>query len=108
VNTRKTIVLSAVAAALAAGGVGAAIAIGGDDESVTGPDADKAAAAAVKAVPGTVSEVEHDDSGSGAYEVEVQRDDGSEVEVHLDSNYEVIATGGDDSGGDEGSGEDDD
>lgn len=107
-NRRKTIALSAVAAALAAGGAGAAIAIGGDDETVAGPDADKAAAAALKEVPGTVSEVEHEDSGSGAYEVEVRRDDGSEVEVHLDGTYEVIATGGDDTGGDEDAGDDDD
>jgi uncharacterized membrane protein YkoI len=41
-----------------------------------------------------VQEVERDDGGA-AWEVEVSKG-GREVEVHLDSSYNVVSTGGDD------------
>jgi uncharacterized membrane protein YkoI len=105
---RKTVAVAAVAAALAAGGVGIANAVTGDsEEQVTGPDADKAKAAALDAVGGgTVSEIEYQEAGSsGFYEVEVTRDDGSQVEVHLDGQFQPVGTAADD---DSGEAEDDD
>lgn len=113
---RKTVTIAAAVAALGAGGAGIAYAVGGGDseEQVTGPDADKAASAALDAVGGgSVSEVEYQEAGSaGFYEVEVRRDDGSQVEVHLDGQYRPVGTAADDDTGsgsddDEGAGEDD-
>ncbi len=104
---RRSVAITAAAGALAAGGVGVASAIGGGDseERVTGPDATKAESAALDAVGGgTVTESEYQESGgAGFYEVEVQRDDGSQVEVHLDGQFEPVGTATDD---DTGSGED--
>ena len=114
--SRKTLAIGAVVVALAAGGVGIAYAVGGGDseEQVTGPDADRAASAAVEAAGGgSVSEVEYQEAdGEGFYEVEVTRDDGSQVEVHLNGQFEPVGTAGDDDGtgsdDDDGSGEDED
>jgi uncharacterized membrane protein YkoI len=78
---------------VALGGAGVAYANGGDsEEQLTGPDAQKAKSAAIAAVGGgTVTEVERDDGfGTGVFEVEVKRDDGSQVEVHLDGDYNVV------------------
>ena len=106
---RKVLVSAVAAGALAAGGVGIANAVGGgeSEEQVTGPDADRAASAAVDAVGGgSVTEVEYQDNdGDGLYEVEVQRADGSQVEVHLNGQFEPVGTAADD---DSASGEDDD
>jgi uncharacterized membrane protein YkoI len=115
--TRKMVAIAAAVAALAAGGVGIAYAVdgGGDsEEQVTGPDAERAKQAALDATGGgTVSEVEFQDSdGAGQYEVEVQRDDGSQVEVHLNDQFEQVGTAADDDTGsdsedDDGAGDDD-
>ena len=106
---RRVVAIGAAVAALAAGGVGIAYAVGGgeSEEQVTGPDAERAKSAALEAVGGgTVTEVEYQESGSaGLYEVEVQRDDGSQVEVHIDGDFGAVGTAADD---DSGSGEDDD
>jgi uncharacterized membrane protein YkoI len=86
---------------LALGGAGIAYANGGDsEEQVTGPDAEKAKSAAIAAVGGgTVTEAERDDGyGSGAFEVEVKRDDGSQVEVHLDRELNVVGQEADEDG----------
>jgi hypothetical protein len=55
-----------------------------------------------------VLEVERQDGdGSGVYEVEVQRDDGSQVEVHVSGSYDPVGTAADDdSGSEDESGED--
>ncbi len=104
---RKTVAISATAAALAAAGVGAAIAVGGNsgeaEEQVTGSAAAKAEAAALEAVGGgTVLEAEYQESGSeGFYEVEVQRPDGSQVEVYVDANFDTVGQAGDDDTGSE-------
>jgi uncharacterized membrane protein YkoI len=99
--TKKKLVASvaAVILALGAGGAGIAYATGGDsEERVTGPDAGKAKSAALAAVGGgTVTEVERDD-GNGAFEVEVRRDDGSQVEVHLDRDLNVVGREADEDG----------
>jgi uncharacterized membrane protein YkoI len=92
------------AAALAVGGVGIAQAVGGDSETpATGAAAKHARAAALDAAGGgTVLEVEHQDGdGAGVYEVEVQRTDGSSVEIHLDGQFRQVGSAGDDDSGNE-------
>ncbi|HEY2742299.1 MAG TPA: hypothetical protein VGI69_08995 [Gaiellaceae bacterium] len=60
------------------------------EKAVTGEAADKAKAAALKAVGGgTAGDVTTDYFGNG-YEVTVTQSDGSKVEVHLDSSFNVM------------------
>ncbi|HET9965670.1 MAG TPA: PepSY domain-containing protein [Rubrobacter sp.] len=74
------------------------------EERLTGLDAQKAKSAAIAAVGGgTLTEVERDDGDdgygtSGVYEVEVKREDGTQVEVHLDGDYDVVGQQADDDG----------
>jgi hypothetical protein len=98
INRTIAIAVAAGVAALAAGGVGIAAAVGGDsDEPVAGPDAEKAKSAALEAVGGgTVLEVEREDGDGGVFEVEVRRSDGSQVEVQLDGRYRPVGTAADD------------
>jgi hypothetical protein len=105
---RKLLIGGAVILALGAGGVGLAQAVGGDsEEQVTGPDADRAKAAAVKLVGGGKAVgVERDDGSGAAWEVEVEKADGGEVEVRLTNDLKQVGIGGDDQGAgeqDEGS-----
>jgi hypothetical protein len=59
------------------------------EKAVTGDAADKAKAAAVKAVgEGTAGDVTADYFGKG-YEVTVTKSDGTRVEIHLDSDFNV-------------------
>jgi hypothetical protein len=107
-RNRLVVLVAAGVAALVLVGVGIAQAVGGGSEApVTGPTADRAKAAALKAVGGgTVLEVEQQDGdGAGLYEVEVRRTDGSTVEIHLDSQFQQVGSAADD---DSGSGTDDD
>jgi hypothetical protein len=103
-NGRIILATAAVVAVLAAGGVGIAQAVGGgSEEQVTGPAAEKAKAAALEATGGgAVTEVERQDGdGAGVYEVEVRRADGTEVEVHLDAQFQQVGTSADDDTGSE-------
>lgn len=95
---KKAAIAGAAALALAATGVGVAQAVGGDsDESATGPGAERARAAAVKAVGGgRAVEVERADEGASGWEVEVERGDGSVVEVQLNDRFEKTGTERDD------------
>jgi hypothetical protein len=107
-NRRVLIAVGVVAgAALAAGGVGIAQAVSGDEEQVTGTAAEQAKRAALAAAGGgTVLEVERQDGdGGGVYEVEVRLQDGSQVEIHLDGSYKPVGRVADD---DSGSGENED
>ncbi|HEV7189237.1 MAG TPA: hypothetical protein VGN28_15195 [Blastococcus sp.] len=64
------------------------------EKAVTGTNATKAQAAAVKAVgSGTAAAVTTDMTGDG-YETTVTKADGSTVEVHLDSSFAVESHGG--------------
>jgi hypothetical protein len=93
INVKTLVIAAAVAVLLALGAAGIAYANGGvSEEQLTGPEAEKAKSAAIEAVGGgTVTEVERDDGdGTGAFEVEVTRDDGSQLEVHLDGDYNVV------------------
>jgi hypothetical protein len=111
INVRTLVIAAAVAMLVALGGAGIAYANGGDSgEQVTGPDAEKAKSAAIAAMGGgTVTEVERDDGyGSGVFEVEVKRDDGSQVEVHLDRNLNVVGQEADEDGPNDKDGPNDD
>jgi uncharacterized membrane protein YkoI len=104
---RKVVAIAAAVTVVAAGGVGIAYAVGGDsEEQVTGPSAEKAKAAALKATGGgTVLEAERQESdGKGAYEVEVKRPDGSTVEVYVDDNFKAAGSAADDDSGSEDEG----
>jgi hypothetical protein len=88
----KVIALGFAAVALAAGGVGIATATGGGDseQPITGSALDRAEAAALEHTGGgTVSDTELGDEES-FYEVEVTRDDGSQVDVQLDRDFNVV------------------
>ncbi len=103
----KLMIAGASALAVAAGGAGLAFGTGADDgagKPIGGAALDKASAAALEASGGgQVTETEVRDE-EGYYEVEVARDDGSTVDVHLDRNFNVS----DQSADDDGSGMDDD
>jgi hypothetical protein len=61
------------------------------EKAVTGEAAAKAQAAAVKAAGGgTAGDVTTDYFGKG-YEVTVTKSDGSKVEIHVDSSFDVMA-----------------
>jgi hypothetical protein len=116
ITARTLVIAAAVAMLLALGGAGIAYANGGgiSEEQVTSPEAEKAKSAAIAAVGGgTVTEVERDDgddgySTSGFYEVEVTRDGGSQLEVHLDGDYDVVGQEADEDGPSDRDGPNDD
>lgn len=63
-----------------------------DEKVLTGSDAEKAKAAALKAVPGaTVIRVETDADGA-AYEAHLRRSDGTLVTVKMDKSFTVTGT----------------
>ena len=93
--TRKTKIslLSGVAvAAIAAGGAAVAGAAGGDsDVPIRGDALHRASAAALQhAGGGRVTGTEVGDEES-LYEVEVTREDGSQVDVQLDAEFHVVS-----------------
>jgi hypothetical protein len=79
------------------GGVVAATGIGDDNEqAITGAALEKASAAALAHTGGgRVTETEVGDEES-YYEVEVTLDDGSQVDVQLDQNFNVVGASVDD------------
>jgi uncharacterized membrane protein YkoI len=89
-------------------GVGIAVAVsGGDDDSLSGADLEQASEAALEQTGGgRVTGAEVDDE-QGAYEIEVTRDDGTQVDVHLDDQFGVLSTD-EDGRDDDGPGDDDD
>jgi uncharacterized membrane protein YkoI len=96
---RKLIVIAAAVITLGAVSAGIAIAAGGDnDKPITGSALAQAKAAALEhSGGGTVVETEVGDDGA-AYGVEVRLDDGSQVEVNLDADFNVIGQEADDDG----------
>jgi uncharacterized membrane protein YkoI len=96
----RTWAVAAVAAGLLLVGAGVAYATGsGEGSSVKAGAADieKAKNVALEQVNGRVTGTEVGDE-EGYYEVEVTRDDGSQVDVHLDKNFNVIDTPADHEG----------
>jgi uncharacterized membrane protein YkoI len=114
--TRKgktIIVVAGVAAALGAGGAALAVASADDeDRSVerptTGGALDRAGKVALDQVgSGRVSETEVDDE-EGVYEIEITKGDGSQVDVHLGRDFNVLGPAADDDErGDRDTGKDD-
>ena len=111
-NRGKKIVLGTAAAAVIAGvagatGVATAADTGSDDSAdvaISGTDLDLASEAALAETGGgevVDSEVEDEENG---YEVEVNLDDGRQVEVQLDADFVVVSSEeneeGDDGDGD--------
>jgi len=97
-KTRIAITTAAVVATagLAAGGAAAAVATTSDDSStetaITGPALDQASRAALDFVgEGVVTGTEVGDEES-LYEVEVTRDDGTQVDVQLDEGFTVVSS----------------
>ena len=90
----KTLLIGAAVALLVLVGAGVAYATGGDsgNEQSTGPGMEKAKSIALDHTNGgrvTGTEVGDEE---GYYEVEVTRDDGSQVDVHLDRDLNVLST----------------
>jgi uncharacterized membrane protein YkoI len=103
---KKGILAGAAVAALGVGGTAIAGGTSGDDDAggkgddgagkaISGAALGKASAVAIDRVGGgrvTGSELQDEE---GYYEIEVTRDDGSQVDVHLDSHFNVLNAGGD-------------
>ena len=111
-NTRhqRLILAGGAVAALAVGGTALAGGVGGDDNGgagddgpgkpVTGSALDRASRIAIDRVGGgrvTGTELQDEE---GYYEIEVTRDDGSQVDVHLDSHFNALNAKGDGRDGD--------
>ena len=95
----RWIVGGALVAALIGGGTAIAVGtVGDDDQQLTGPDLERATAAALAHTGGgTVIETEVGDDGA-AYGVEIRLRDGSVVEVSLDEDFRVLGEETDDDG----------
>ena len=81
-----------------------------DDIPITGEALIKATEAALKHTGGgvvteteivTETEVDDEEDEEGFYEVEVRLNDGSQIAVHLDENFNVIGSEADDDDGDD-------
>jgi hypothetical protein len=98
---RKVVIAAGAAVVLAAGGVGIANAVAGSDGEggATGPDAQRAEAAALRLIPGgTANAVERDSENGATWEVEVRRPDGSTVDVRLDDRFNLVVAEADSDG----------
>jgi hypothetical protein len=104
----KWVLAGATVVALGVGGTALASGVGSDDNGgtrddgagkpITGPALGKASSIAIDHVGGgRVTGTEFQDE-EGYYEVEVTRGDGSQVDVHLDSHFNVLDASGDGSG----------
>jgi uncharacterized membrane protein YkoI len=93
VDRERLVAGAAAVAILALGGGGIAYATGGDAaEQATGPDIDKAKSVALERTNGgrvTGTEVGDEE---GYYEIEVTREDGGQVDVHLDRDLNILGT----------------
>ena len=112
VDKRLVGLIAGVAIVAAAGfGIRGVVASGGDDNEapIAGDALDKASAAALAHTgEGRVTETEVGDEES-LYEVEVTLDDGRQVDVQLDADFNVVGEetdeAGDNESGDEGNNE---
>ncbi len=96
-KVKGAVIAGAVIAVLGVGAAAIAGATGGGDDDatdkpITGSALQRASDAALQHTGGgRVTETEVGDE-EGAYEVEVTRGDGSQVDVHLDRNFDVLGT----------------
>jgi uncharacterized membrane protein YkoI len=104
VNAKTLFIAAAIVMLLLVGaGVAYATSSGDDDDSsdqqqATGPGIEKAKSVALEHTNGgRVTGTEIGDE-EGYYEVEIIRDDGSQVDVHLDRDFNVLSTPGDHEG----------
>jgi uncharacterized membrane protein YkoI len=103
---KRLAVMATLVVTLGAASAGIAIAAGGDDDAtetpITGTDLQKASAAALEATGGgRVTGTELGDEES-YYEVEVTLENGRQVDVQLDKNFNVVSSEADrDSSGDD-------
>lgn len=98
----KTLLIAVAAAMVLLIGAGVAYATSSTDDSAehsTGPGMEKAKSVALEHVNGRVTATEFQDE-EGYYEVEVTKDDGTQVDVHLDKNYNVLDAQSDGGGSD--------
>jgi hypothetical protein len=108
---RKLLLIAALVLVIVIGVVSAGFTLaasGGDDQPLRGSTLEQAKDAALAHTGGgTVIETEVGDDGA-VYSVEVRLDDGSQVEVNLDTDFRVIGSEADDDGpGDQEGPEDD-
>ncbi len=110
-RNKKIIAVAASVAALGAGGAAIAGATGAgplgeeNEKPINGPALEQASAAALAHTgQGSVSDTEVGDEES-YYEVEVTLDDGSETDVQLDRDFNVVGSEADKSGEDEKGGQ---
>jgi uncharacterized membrane protein YkoI len=101
---KKTIWISAAAAVVVLGAAGISVAVAdpfdGDDR-LSGQTLEKASAAAIaEAGEGTVREASASDDLDHKYDVEVRLTDGTEVDVALDENFDVVYSDRDNRGND--------
>ena len=96
----RTLVIAAAVAMLVLLGAGVAYATADDSSQPTGSNIDKAKSIALDQTNGgNVTGTEVGDE-EGYYEVEVIKDDGSQVDVHLDRDFNVLSTPADHEGPD--------
>lgn len=94
-RSSRVLVPTALAVALAGGGIAWAATANADD--VRGSERDRVVAAALEEVPdGEAAQVETSDDPGEAYEVEVYRADGTEVDLALDKDLAVVTRDRDD------------
>ena len=95
----RTLVIAAAVAMLLLLGAGVAYATGGDSSAQpTGSNIEKAKSIALDQTNGgNVTGTEVGDE-EGYYEVEVIKDDGSQVDVHLDRDFDVLGDEADERG----------
>lgn len=96
---KRPLIAVAAVAALGLGGTAVAGAVGGDDDATEKPISEPALGRASQAAldhigGGRVTGTEVGDE-EGFYEVEVTKDGGGQVDVHLDKQFDVIGTEGD-------------
>ncbi|MDQ4054266.1 MAG: PepSY domain-containing protein [Actinomycetota bacterium] len=90
-NLRSKRIVIPTIAATAVLGIGGTVWATSASAGPSDAEMDRARAAALEAVGGgEVTDTEKGDE-EGAYEIEVTKDDGTEVDVHLDESFEVIS-----------------
>ena len=105
----RTLLIAAALAMLVLVGASVAYATGGEssEQQATGPGIEKAKSVALEHTNGgRVSGTEIGDE-EGYYEVEVTLDDGSQVDVHLDRDFDVLSTPADNESPDDNDGPND-
>ncbi len=91
---RKQRIATAAAIGIVVVGAGTGVATAGSDDgenTVTGPEADRATTSALEySEGGKANSVERDSENGATWEVEVTRPDGTTVDVRLDENFELV------------------